>query len=75
MADVATPSAIDMAVGGNTSEAPKQKARPEKPDEEQYKADLAEAEKNHAKTMEKFVCIYETRHLARDSLKFWYVYS
>jgi hypothetical protein len=64
MADVATPSAIDMAVGGQTTEAPKsqektqEKTRPQKPDDEQYKADLAEAEKKHAKVMERFVCAY-----------------
>ena len=57
MADVATPSAIDMSMGTtNADSADKpQKSRPEKPDEEKYKADLAKAEKEHAVAQEKLV--------------------
>lgn len=32
-----------------------QKARPEKPNEQQYKEDLAEAEREHAEAQRKFV--------------------
>jgi hypothetical protein len=32
------------------------KAKPEKPDEETFKADLAKAEKDHASVMERLVC-------------------
>ncbi len=32
------------------------KARPEKPDETKYKADLEQAEKNHKAAQAKFVC-------------------
>lgn len=59
MTEVSTPSAIDMSLGktsapDGSSKAPK--VRPERPDEEAYKADLANAEKAHATAMEKFVC-------------------
>lgn len=63
MADVATPAAIDMALGttnadnaDNADNAEKtHKSKPEKPDEEKYKADLAKAEKEHAASQEKLV--------------------
>ena len=47
MADVAKPVA--------ESDAPVHKPRPEKPDEEQYKAELAKAEKEHATVQEELV--------------------
>ena len=58
MADVATPSAIDMSLGTTNSENTEKthKSRPEKPDEEKYKAELAKAEKEHAAAQEKLVC-------------------
>ena len=60
MAEVATPAAIDMSMGtSNTDnvEKPQAKSKPEKPDEEKYKADLATAEKDHAASQEKLVCL------------------
>jgi len=59
MADVATPASIDMALGTtNDSNAEKtHKSKPEKPDEEKYKADLAKAEKEHAASQERLVCL------------------
>lgn len=33
------------------------KVKPEKPDEEKYKADLAKAEKEHAAAQERLVCL------------------
>jgi len=46
MADVAPPPAVDGA----------QKPRPEKPDEEKFKADVAKAEKEHDEAVARFVC-------------------
>ena len=57
MADVATPSAIDMSMGPSTGDTTEksQKTKPEKPDEPKYKEDLAKAEKEHAAAQEKLV--------------------
>lgn len=57
MADVATPSAATMSIMDAGAEpSPKlQKSRPEKPDEQQYKESLAQAEKEHAAAQEKVV--------------------
>ena len=66
MADVATPSAVDMATSNikpdrqETTEKPEKK-RPEKPDEEKYKADLAKAEKEHSTSQEALVCLHRPR--------------
>jgi hypothetical protein len=49
MADVASPAA---PVDGS---AKKENVKPEKPDEEVYKASLKKAEKEHADSMAKFV--------------------
>lgn len=65
MAEVATPSAIDMSLGTTNAEATPhveapekpQKSRPEKPDEEKYKAELVKAEKEHAAAQDKLVCL------------------
>jgi hypothetical protein len=56
MADVATPSAAKLA----TADAPaadgkQQHTRPEKPDEDAYKEELAKVEKAHAAAQEKAV--------------------
>jgi hypothetical protein len=53
-----------MADGAATASAPapegkQQHVRPEKPDEEKYKEELAKAEKAHAAAQEKFVSIHE----------------
>lgn len=58
MADVGTPSAIDISTSNVTPEVEKQhKAKPEKPDEDRYKTDLSKAEKEHAAAQEKLVCL------------------
>jgi hypothetical protein len=51
MADVATPSAAAMF------DASTEKKKPEKPDEELYKANLKKAEKEHADAKAKFVSL------------------
>ena len=59
MADVGTPSAIDISTASATPEVERQhKARPEKPDEEEYKADLANAEKEHTAAQERLVSLF-----------------
>jgi hypothetical protein len=45
-----------MAAAANAAPATEQKARPTKPNEEAFKADLAQAEKEHAAVQEKLVC-------------------
>lgn len=57
MADVATPSAATMSImdSGAEHSSKVQKSRPEKPDEQKYKEDLAKAEKEHAAAQEKVV--------------------
>jgi hypothetical protein len=57
MADVATPSGAAMFdAGGAEKKKPEKLEKPEKPDEETYKAALKKAEKDHADSMAKFVC-------------------
>jgi hypothetical protein len=52
MADVATPPAADAAPGKQ------QIVKPDKPDDDKYKEDLAKAEKEHTAAQEKLVgCI------------------
>ena len=69
MADVGTPSAMDISYASATPEVEKQhKARPEKPDEEKYKADLANAEKEHTAAQERLVSLlYGTRPVRMTS--------
>lgn len=59
MADIATPSAATMStVDAGAEPAQKgQKSKPEKPDEDQYKKDLAKAEKENATAQEELVCV------------------
>jgi hypothetical protein len=59
MAEVATPSGAAMFDGGATVEK-KKLEKPEKPDEEAYKANLKKAEKEHADSMTKLVRCYQT---------------
>jgi hypothetical protein len=55
MADVATPPAADAATGKQ------QIVKPEKPDEDKYKEDLAKAEKEHTAAQDKLVgCILDS---------------
>ena len=49
MADVATPPAAEASQGKQ------QIVKPEKPDEDKYKEDLAKAEKEHAAAQEELV--------------------
>ena len=51
MADIANPSTIDAAA----SHGKQHVVKPEKPDEEQYKTDLAKVEKEHTAAQEKLV--------------------
>lgn len=57
MADMATPSAATMSTidAGAEPTQKAQKPKPEKPDEEQYKKDLAKAEKDNASAQEEVV--------------------
>lgn len=57
MADIATPSAATMsAIDAGTEPSQKsQKPKPEKPDEQKYREELAKAEKEHATSQEKVV--------------------
>ena len=57
MADVATPPAA-QATSTNGAAAPKEKqqiVKPDKPDEDKYKEDLAKAEKEHQAAQDKLV--------------------
>lgn len=57
MAELATPSAAQVATSDATAPQEKQQqtVRPEKPDEDKYKEDLAKAEKEHQVAQDKFV--------------------
>ena len=57
MADIATPSAATISTidAGAEPATKSQKSKPEKPDEQKYKEDLAKAEREHAASQEKVV--------------------
>lgn len=59
MADLATPSAATMGTidAGASTPVNKQavKAKPEKPDEEQYQKDLKKAEEEHKAAQDRYV--------------------
>lgn len=56
MAELATPSAAQVATTDATAPQEKQQiVRPEKPDEDKYKEDLAKAEKEHQAAQDKLV--------------------
>ena len=59
MAAIVTSSAVEMTNGKTGSDATEKahKSKPEKPDEEKYKLDLAKAEKEYAAAMDKFVSL------------------
>ncbi len=63
MADLSTPSAADMATARQptptiaSKDQPAPPSRPERPDEEQYKEELAKAEKELKSVEERMVCI------------------
>ena len=61
MADVATPPAAQTATAdGSAPQGKQQIVKPEKPDEDKYKEDLAKAEKEHAAAQEKLVSSIST---------------
>jgi len=62
MADVATPSGAAMFDAGGASEKKPAITKPEKPDEEAYKANLKKAEKEHTDVMTKLVSQLEPSH-------------
>ncbi|PBP26145.1 nuclear segregation protein [Diplocarpon rosae] len=66
MADVATPSGAAMFDAGG---ATKENRRPEKPDEEAYKAALKKAEKDHADSMAKLSAIKTKLDVAKPTSK------
>lgn len=55
MADVSTPPASKGA-DAPAAKAKQQFVKPEKPDDEKYKTELAKLEKENAAAQEKFVC-------------------
>ncbi|KAJ9664865.1 multicopy suppressor of BFA (Brefeldin A) [Coniosporium apollinis] len=72
MADLATPSAADMSTSSTTPAASKTKTpvvKPEKPDEEQYKKDLARAEREHGASQDTLNAIKAKLDLARPNNK------
>jgi recombinational DNA repair ATPase RecF len=71
MAELATPSAAQVATADATAPQEKQQnARPEKPDEDKYKEDLAKAEKEHSAAQDKLVGShnFDVRLVARTCL-------
>jgi hypothetical protein len=56
MADVATPPTADAAA--DATQGKPQVVRPEKPDDDKYKEDLAKAEKEHTAAQEKLVSLH-----------------
>ncbi|KAL8648616.1 MAG: hypothetical protein Q9226_005916 [Calogaya cf. arnoldii] len=72
MADIATPSAATMStIDAGSEPAPDKasKTRPERPDEQQYKENLAKAEKDYAAAQEKFNAIKAKIDLAQPLTK------
>lgn len=61
MTDIAqaTPSAVDLNLGKSSADpkAVDKKVKPERPNEEEYKKELASAEKLHKTNMDALVCI------------------
>ena len=53
-----------------------QKTKPEKPDEQKYKEELAKAEKEHAAAQEKVVCLFASSGASDFPLaqRFWRAY-
>lgn len=62
MAELATPSAAQVATADAAAPQDKQQhVRPEKPDEDKYKEDLAKAEKEHQAAQDKLVRLSQFR--------------
>lgn len=68
MAELATPSAAQIGTSGAAKTAPKGNpvVKPEKPDEEAYKAELAKAEKELKSSEERMVCLESIRRRHRE---------
>jgi hypothetical protein len=65
MAELATPSAAQIGTSGAAKTAPKDNSKtpvvkPEKPDEDNYKSELAKADKDLKAAEERMVCL--SRH-------------
>lgn len=74
MADVATPPAAQASTNGAAApQAKQQVVKPDKPDEDKYKEDLAKLEKEHAAAQEKLVstCSRVMRAVARPRADGW----
>ncbi|KAF2012368.1 hypothetical protein BU24DRAFT_426250 [Aaosphaeria arxii CBS 175.79] len=69
MADVATPNTSKVTTSDAPTEGKQQFVRPEKPDEDAYKENLAKAEKAHASAQEKFNAVKAKFDLARPNNK------
>ncbi|TVY39226.1 Uncharacterized protein LSUB1_G004021 [Lachnellula subtilissima] len=69
MADLATPSGAAMFDAGGPSEKKNTITKPEKPDEETYKANLKQAEKEHADVMNKLNAVRAKIDIAKPSSK------
>lgn len=67
MADVASSAAKTATTNGSAPQGKQHVVKPEKPDEEKYKADLAKAEKEHAAAQEKLVSASGLRRLQISS--------
>lgn len=69
MADVATPSAVDMSTSNAGAKEKAAPSRPEKPDEESYKSSLAKAEKDLKTSEERMKQIKSKLDMARPNNK------
>jgi hypothetical protein len=69
MADLATPSAAQIGTSGAAKTAGKGTpvVKPEKPDEEAYKSELAKAEKDLKAAEERMVCRERASHTCSGS--------
>ncbi len=63
MADMATPSAATMSTldAGPEPSQKSSKAKPEKPDDQKYKEDLGNAQKEHAAAQERVVSLSDPK--------------
>lgn len=69
MAELATPSAAQVATADATASQEKQQhVRPEKPDEDKYKEALAKAEKEHQAAQDRLVRYISNISLSRSHM-------
>ncbi len=77
-ADSATASADTMSTGNpavDRVDDKTSKVKPEKPDEEKYKVDLAKAEKDHAAVQESLVSLLPMQALREPACSLEFIYS